>query len=218
MEAIKIILADDHVIVRDGIKALLEGQHDISVIGEASNGREALQLASELKPDLLIVDIRMPELNGIETTRLLPESSPNTKSLILTMHDMEEYVLRSIDSGAHGYLLKDTTKEEFIKAIHTIASGGKYFSSTVSNILVNNYLSKRSSHIESDSEKETYQLTKREKEILRLIVEGINNKDIAERLEKSIRTIEMHRFNMMKKLGVKNVVEMILMAKEKNLV
>ena len=217
MSTIKVILADDHVIVRDGIRALLESETDIEVVGEASNGKEALDLAKELTPDVIIMDIRMPEMNGIEATQLLLQQSPTTRSLILTMHDMEEYVLRSIDSGAYGYLLKDTSKDEFIKAIRTIHKGERYYSSYISNVLVNNYINMRNNPNPASQENK-FELTKREIEILRLVVDGRSNKEIAELLEKSVRTVETHRFNIMKKLHVKNIAELIKVAKEQKLV
>lgn len=219
MEKIRILLADDHVIVRDGIKSLLEIEQDLIVVGEASDGIEALSKSKELEPDLLIVDIRMPNLNGIETIKKLSEASPGTKSLVLSMHDLEEYILRSIDSGADGYLLKDTSREEFVKAIHTINDGNKYFSSAISNVLVNNYLNSKPAVL---AKPKTYQskfgLTRREVEILKMVTEGLSNKDIAENLGKSVRTIETHRFNIMKKLNVKNAPELIKVAHENGLV
>ncbi len=212
MNTIKVILADDHEIVRKGIKVLLESENDIEVIAEASDGQEALDRVAEYKPDVLIVDIRMPVLNGIETTVRMKAIAPETKVLVLSMHDDEEYITKSIDGGAMGYLLKDTSKEEFIKAVHTVYNGDKYFSADISNILVNNYLnSKQRTPTEPlPSTSDSYHLTKREKQILNLIYEGISNKDIANQLEKSIRTIETHRFNIMKKIGVNNITELLL--------
>ena len=133
MEQINIILADDHVLVRDGIKSLLEDDKSIHVIDEASNGKEALEIIAKNKPDLLVVDIRMPEMNGIEVVKRLKKSNPEVKALVLSMHDSEEYVVQSIQSGADGYLLKGSSKEEFLKALHTVAEGGKYFSGDVSS-------------------------------------------------------------------------------------
>ncbi|MCV9386508.1 response regulator transcription factor [Reichenbachiella ulvae] len=212
MSKIRVILADDHVIVRNGIKILLESNGDVDVIAEASNGEEALEKARLLKPDILISDIKMPIMNGIEATAKLKEYAPETKALILSMHDDEEYIIKSIESGAAGYLLKDTTKEEFSKALHAVLDGQKYFSGDISNILVNSYLnikdgkpvSNRNNQPEND-----YHITKREKQILQLVYEGNSNKDIAEQLGKSVRTIETHRFNIMKKLGVSNITELI---------
>ncbi|MFY0626698.1 MAG: response regulator transcription factor [Reichenbachiella sp.] len=213
MNTIKVILADDHVIVRNGIKILLESNGDIEVIGEASNGVEALEIAKELQPDIMISDIRMPIMNGIESTAKLQEVAPNTKALILSMHEDEEYIIKSVESGASGYLLKDTTKEEFSKAIHAIMDGQKYFSGDISNILVNNYLNMRDGSPifkpAPTAQHDEYHITKREKQILRLVYEGQSNKSIAEELGKSVRTVETHRFNIMKKLEVGNITELI---------
>lgn len=210
MENIKVVLADDHLVVRSGIKNLLENEGDIEVIGEASNGEEALRVLEKLHPDILIIDIRMPVMNGLEATRKLTENSPSSKVLILSMHDDEDYILQSVESGASGYLLKDTSKEEFLKAIKTIHQGGKYFSGDISQVLVNNYLTQKDRKIPGKtSSVNRYEITKREKQILKMIADGIANKEIAEQLGKSIRTIETHRFNIMKKLKVNNVVELL---------
>ncbi|HSJ68279.1 MAG TPA: response regulator transcription factor [Anditalea sp.] len=218
MEGIKVVLADDHVVVRNGIKMLLESAGEIQVIGEASNGQEALEVVRQLHPDVLIIDIRMPVMNGLEATSKLGAYSDRTKALILSMHNDEEYVLQAMESGASGYLLKDTSKEEFIKAIHSVNQGGKYFSGDISNILVNSYLNVKSNKQSKSSEAgKNYDLTKREKEILKLITKGINNKDIADQLGKSVRTIETHRFNIMKKLNVNNVVELIKKVEEESI-
>lgn len=214
MNTIKVILADDHVIVRNGIKILLESEGEVEVIAEASNGQEAVEKVKQLKPDILISDIRMPIMNGLEATAELKRISPETKTLILSMHDDEEYIIKSVECGASGYLLKDTTKEEFIKALKSIIEGHKYFSGDISDVLVNGYLNKNtassSSNADGDAaERIDYHITKREKQILQLVYEGHSNKEIADELSKSIRTIETHRFNIMKKLGVGNITELI---------
>ncbi|WP_163378782.1 response regulator transcription factor [Cyclobacterium sp. SYSU L10401] len=210
MEKIKVVLADDHVVVRNGIKNLLENEGDITVVGEASNGEEALAAVEKLKPDLLIIDIRMPVMNGLEATKILSKNPGSTRSLILSMHDDEDYILQSVDSGAAGYLLKDTSKDEFLKAIKTIHQGGKYFSGDISQVLVNSYLNVKDRKIvQPMGTAKRYEITKREKQILRMIADGMGNKEIAEQLGKSIRTIETHRFNIMKKLKVSNVVELL---------
>ena len=211
MHPITVILADDHQIVRNGIKVLLETEGQIQVIDEAANGREALEKCKKSEPDILIVDIRMPEMNGIETVKNLPDYSPSTRALVLSMHDDEEYIIQSIEVGASGYLLKDSSKEEFIKAINTVSKGEKYFSGDISSILVNNYLNIKNHPVQAQYTRagEEYHLTKREKEILHMLYKGVNNKEIAGQLGKSIRTIETHRFNIMKKLGVNNVMELM---------
>ena len=140
MGVIKVVLADDHVLVRDGIKALLEDQDGIQVVDEASNGKEALEVVGRSNPDLLIVDIRMPELNGIEVVAALKNAESTVRILVLSMHDSEEYVVKAIQAGADGYLLKGASKEEFLKALKKVASGGKYFTGDVSSIIMNNFV------------------------------------------------------------------------------
>lgn len=215
MEEIKVVLADDHVVVRNGIKMLLENEGEIKVIGEASDGYEALEAVKNLQPDVLVIDIRMPNMGGLEATSKLKGVSEKTKALILSMHNDEDYILQSVESGASGYLLKDTSKDEFLKAIRSVYQGGKYFSGDISNVLVNSYLTvKNPKPGTSKDQNNDYDLTKREKEILKLIYEGVGNKEIAEQLNKSIRTIETHRFNIMKKLKVGNVVELFKKVEE----
>lgn len=222
-KTIQIILADDHALVRNGIKSLLQESTGIQVIAEAANGEDALQLAAEMEPDMLIVDIRMPGLNGIQTVARLRIESPTVKALVLSMHDSDEYVLQSVEAGACGYLLKDTTKEEFIKAIHTIDQGGKYFSADISTILVHKYLENVTTPPHKSPEttariEHQVKLTKRQTQILKLALNGMTNKEIAEHIDKSIRTVEAHRFSLMKKLEVKNLAELSKRAKELGLV
>ncbi len=217
MEKINIVLADDHILVRKGIKAMLESEQDLNVIGEAGNGIEALEVAKALHPDILVLDIRMPEMTGLEAAAKLSEFSPTTKALILSMHDSEEYVLQSLDAGAYGYLLKDTDKNEFIKALKQIYAGNKYFSGTVSNVLANRLLNP-ASYVRSEKNEDQYHLTKREREILRMVINGTPNKEIAESLGKSVRTVETHRFNIMKKMNVNNAIDMVNKAVKENLV
>ena len=218
---VEIMLVDDHALVRDGIRSLLEGEEDIKVTYEASDGNEAYELLKKVTPQLLIVDIRMPIMNGIELVQKLVQEGIETSALMLSMHDSEEYVIQSIDAGASGYLLKDAGKEEFIKAIRTIVSGNYYFSGDISK-----YLIKRVSP--SNNENPTLspisqaidmpRLTKRELQILELAVLGNSNQEIADILEKSKRTIEAHRFNLMKKLDVKNLASLIKKANDLNLI
>lgn len=217
MEKINIVLADDHILVRKGIKAMLESEGDLNVIGEAGNGREALEVAKALHPDILVLDIRMPEMTGLEAASQLSQVSPATKALILSMHDSEEYVLQSLDAGAYGYLLKDTDKTEFVKALKQIHAGNKYFSGAVSNVLANRLLNAKP-YVKNATIEDQYHLTKREREILRMIINGTSNKDIADSLGKSVRTVETHRFNIMKKMGVNNAIDMVNKAVKENLV
>lgn len=216
-----IVLADDHSLVRDGIRALLEEEKDLLVIGEVSNGKEAIAMVREKNPDLLIIDIRMPEMNGIDAVEALKKEGTSTKCIILSMHDSEEYILKSVSAGASGYLLKDTGKPEFLKAIHTVNEGGKYFSGDISNVLVNNILHPRATQEEVVSQKEMdnkFDLTSKELQILELVLSGLTNKQISEKLGKSKRTIETHRFNLMRKMDVKNLIDLSKKAQQHNLI
>lgn len=215
MEKIRIVLADDHEIVRNGIKQLFESEGYIEVVAEASNGKEAIVAVKNFKPDILVMDISMPEMTGIEAVDELSKLKTETKILILSMFDKDEYVLKAVEFGAYGYLLKDTGKESFIKALHTIMGGEKYFSSEISNIIVNQYLNTVGN---PSSSKVKSELTKRENDILSLVVKGYNNRKIAEEFGISVRTIETHRLNIMKKLKVNNAAELVRVAIENKLV
>ena len=217
MDKINIVLADDHVLVRNGIKSMLESDTEINVVGEASNGVEALETARALKPDILVLDIRMPEMTGLEAVAKLDKYAPQTKGVILSMHDSEEYVIQALDAGAYGYMLKDIDKSEFIKALKQIHKGSKYFSGAVSNVLADRFLTRKSSVRKHEAE-DQYHLTKKEKQILSMVIDGKQNKQISESLDISIRTIETHRFNIMKKLGVNNAVDMVNKTIKENLV
>ncbi|MGC3946553.1 MAG: response regulator transcription factor [Chryseolinea sp.] len=218
MSKINVLLADDHVLVRNGIKSMLESEADINVVGEASDGAEAVESVKKLRPDIVILDIRMPRMTGLEAAAKLKQAVPDVKSVILSMHDSEEYVIEALNAGAFGYLLKDTDKFEFIKALKQINTGTKYFSGAVSNVLANRLLNSRSAPVSAPSTKpDPYHLTRREKEILRLVVDGKQNKEIAESMGKSVRTVETHRFNIMKKMDVNNAVDMINKSLRENL-
>ncbi|MNQ46420.1 Transcriptional regulatory protein DegU [compost metagenome] len=214
---IRVVLADDHVFVRDGIKSLLENEANIEVVGEAIDGADALEVVADSKPDLLIVDIRMPNLTGIEVVEKLRSDNNDVKIIMLSMHESEEYVLKSIKAGADGYLLKGSSKEEFLKALHTVAAGGKYFSGDISSILIGQLTNASTSLEPKQNLGEEMMITKREKEILTLLLSGKGNKEIAEALDISKRTAEVHRFNLMKKLKVKNLMELSNKATEYSL-
>ena len=203
---INVALSDDHEIVRDGIKMLLELDSEINVVWEASDGVETLKKVTEKKPHVLIADIRMPLKNGLEVAESLKDEE--IKVILLTMHNESEYIMKSLEYGADGYLLKDTSKSELIKAIKIVYGGQKYYSGDISNTIINSF-NPTSSDKASVVEPKEYPLTKREKEILTLIYEGVGNKEIADQLGKSIRTIETHRFNIMKKLEVNNITELL---------
>jgi DNA-binding NarL/FixJ family response regulator len=205
---IRVVLADDHVFVRDGIKSLLKNEANIEVVGEATDGLEALKAVQINQPDLLILDIRMPNLNGIEVIEKLRSQNNSVKIVMLSMCDSEEYVLKSIKAGADGYLLKGSSKEEFLKALNTVSKGGKYFSGDISSILISQLLHQNTFSESKQLISDEMMITKREKEILALLLSGKGNKEIAEVLDISKRTAEVHRFNLMKKLKVKNLIEL----------
>ena len=211
---IRVVLADDHVFVRDGIKSLLENEANIEVVGEATDGLEALKMVEKTHPDLLILDIRMPNLTGIEVVEKLRSQNNLVKIVMLSMHESEEYVLKSIKAGADGYLLKGSSKEEFLKALHTVSNGGKYFSGDISSILIGQLTHPTAVQETKPAQEDELMITKREKEILKLLLSGKGNKEIAEALDISKRTAEVHRFNLMKKLKVKNLMELSNKANE----
>lgn len=211
---IRVVLADDHVFVRDGIKSLLENEANIEVVGEATDGLEALKMVETTHPDLLILDIRMPNLTGIEVVEKLRSQNNLVKIVMLSMHESEEYVLKSIKAGADGYLLKGSSKEEFLKALHTVSNGGKYFSGDISSILIGQLTHPTAVQEIKPAQEDDLMITKREKEILKLLLSGKGNKEIAEALDISKRTAEVHRFNLMKKLKVKNLMELSNKANE----
>lgn len=192
---IDILLADDHALVRDGIRARLESLPHIRVIGEAANGREVVELAQSLRPDVVLMDINMPCLNGLEATRKIIERWPQVRVLILTMHDNKEYIVGLMAAGAKGYILKDVSKAEMIEAIERVHRGENYLSSGVGRALLDDMTRP------SDDVGEI-PLTQREKTILVLLAEGLSNKEIARRLFISVRTVESHRANIKQKLGV----------------
>jgi DNA-binding NarL/FixJ family response regulator len=211
---INIVLADDHALVRDGIKSLLEDETDLKVIGEASNGEEALEVAALLKPDLMILDIRMPRMDGITAVKEFRKQGKEIPCLMLSMHDSEEYVLQSINAGAYGYLLKDASRDEFIKAIHTVSKGEKYFSGDLSHILLKQITGAGGKMPAKPAPSVRVNITRRQREILRLIPEGITNQEIAEQLGLSRRTVETHRYKMMETMGVNNKADLIKRATE----
>lgn len=213
-QTINIMLVDDHALVRKGIKSLLEDEDDLLVVAEASSGAEAINILKEQQPALIIIDIKMPTMTGIELVSALAEQGLNSRFLMLSMHDSEEYVLQSVDAGAHGYLLKDASREEFIKAIHTVCNNGVYYSGDISQYLINRFRQKNTpttipSPVIATSNDSRISLTKREMQILKLAASGMTNQEIADELGKSKRTVEAHRFNLMKKLEVKNLMELI---------
>jgi DNA-binding NarL/FixJ family response regulator len=216
MTKTKILLVDDHTIVRNGIRSIIEDDPDMEVIAEAGNGKEALEKLKTFTPDVMLVDITMPEMNGIELTSAVRKQSKNIKSLILSMHSNEEYILKSLEVGALGYILKDTSREEMLKAIRTVAAGERYFTLPVTNLIVDGYL-KRVKISEKPAKKVKNLLSKREKEIVNFLVEGLSSREIADKLELSTRTVDNHRANIMKRLQVRNTAELVKIAMEEEL-
>jgi two-component system, NarL family, response regulator NreC len=212
---IRILLADDHTVVRDGLRALLEKQPDLAVVAEAADGRDSVRLAEEHAPDVVIMDIAMPNMNGIEATRRIAASCPKTAVVILSMHQDESYVLRSLKAGAKGYLLKDSLRSDVIDAIRAVAQGRSFLTRKVSKMLQEDYVSQLQRRGLDDS----YDLlTGREREILQLIAEGRTNKEVAGLLNVSLTTIETHRTHILQKLGLHSVPELILYAVRKGII
>jgi DNA-binding NarL/FixJ family response regulator len=200
------VLADDHIIVRDGIKSLLEESGRLSIIGEASDGQEAFALVRALKPDLLITDITMPKLSGLELAQMVQQSMLKTKVLIFTMHENEGYILRAFENGALGYLLKDAEREDIFEAIDAVVLGERYYGERASRLMMQGII--KNARGEGD-EAATPKLSKREVQVLKYVVEGHTSGQIAAALFISARTVDSHRTNIMQKLKVKNTAELV---------
>lgn len=214
MEIIKVLICDDHKVFREGIQALLEKINDIKVIGEASNGHEALELISKGGVDVVLMDIDMGDSNGIDTTIKIKDQYPNVNILVLSMHGEQSYIVRMLDAGATGYMLKNAGKDEMVTAIRSVAKGDSYFSREVSAILIE-HLHKP---ISIKKKKDDLPLTDREIEVLKLIVQEYSNPEIAEKLFISIRTVDTHRRNLLEKLGAKNTAGLVKYAINKGIV
>ena len=206
----KILLADDHTIVRQGLKLIISSHAGLQVIGEAANGREVLELAEKLKPDVILMDVAMPELNGIEATRRLHQISPRTKVLVLSMHKEAVYVREILKAGARGYILKDAIDSELISAIQSVARGDGYISPAVSGTLLSDYRQNITNPLDL--------LSSREREVLQLIAEGKTNKEVATRLNLSVYTVDSHRGKIMEKLNLHSTGELVRFAVKQGLV
>lgn len=217
MKTTKILIVDDHEVVRDGLKNILTSLDGIAIAGEAGNGEDAVKMYTTIKPDLVIMDISMPGMNGIEATRIIKEKDPDARILILTMHDNQEYLNQIIRSGAKGFILKNTDKEELLDAVKTVASGDNFFSKDISKLIIDNYIRTAKETEKNDGYKEV-PLTKREIEILKLIASGYSNQEIANILYISYNTVDTHRKNIMHKLSIKNTAGLVRYAIEKGLI
>ena len=211
---IRILLADDHTILRAGLKMMLNAQPDMEVVGEAQDGRQAIEEAQKLQPDLVLMEITMPDVNGIEATRQIKRLVSDVKILMLTMHEHDEYVFQALQAGASGYMLKEAADTELITAIHVITSGQFYLSPTAQSVVVGDYLQK----VRTGEERDSYSsLTEREREILKLVAEGFTNNQIAERLVISPKTVDTHRTHIMDKLNMHSRAELIKYAMRRGL-
>jgi len=215
LSGIRVLLADDHALVRRGLHYLLERTSGIQVAGEASDGREAVRLAEELRPDIVIMDIGMPNLNGIEATAQIVKKNPAIGVIILSMHADETYLVRALSAGAKGYLLKDSAENDLIHAVHTVHAGKPFFSPSIAQTLLEDYMRR----LQQQSLQDSYDLlTDREKEILQLLAEGKSNKEVATLLDLSLYTVETHRSNLMQKLNLHNTAEIVLYAVRKKII
>ena len=211
----KIVIAEDHTILREGLRALLYSQEDLEVVGEAGDGREAIRQVEDLMPDLILMDLSMPKINGIEAIREIRKHIPQTRILALTVHKTEEFILEVLQAGADGYISKDASSEELMLAIRSVLKGKRYLCPSLAKVVIEGYLESRRT-TESSTPWDT--LTKREREILKLIAEGHKNKEIADYLCISVKTVEKHRANLMKKLDLHSAAALTAYAMERGLV
>ncbi len=211
----RILLADDHGIVRQGLRAVLAREPSLEVIGESSDGREAVRLAEALQPNIVIMDISMPQLNGLEAAKQIVKASPRTHIIILSMHSDETYLIRALQAGVKGYLLKESAEEDLIRAVRMVAQGKTFFSPAVTNALLADYMR----DMQQRNLRDSYDLlTERERELLQLLAEGKSNKEAATVLDVSTNTVETHRTNLMQKLGLHNTAEIVLYAVRKKII
>lgn len=213
--SIRVLLADDHAVVRKGLHYVLERDPSIDVAGEASDGREAVRLAEELSPDVIVMDVAMPGLNGIEATAQILKKNPAVRVIMLSMYSDESYLVRALSTGAKGYLLKDSAETDLLAAVQTVARGKPFFSPAIAETLLEDYVRK----LRDENLQDSYDLlTDREKEILQLIAEGKSNKEVAAVLNLSPYTVETHRTHIMQKLNLHNTAEIVLYAVRKKII
>jgi len=215
MRKIRILLADDHTLIRGGLRLTIEQHADLAVVGEAEDGRQAVALAASLKPDVAVLDIGMPNLNGIEAAKQITQDGPAPAVVVLSMHRDETYILRALKAGVRGYLLKDSAESDLVRAIRAVAEGKSFFSPAVSKVLLEDYMRK----LQRTGAEDSYDLlTLREREILQMVAEGKSNKEVAAILNLSVYTVETHRSNIMEKLKLKSLPELILYAVRKGII
>jgi two-component system response regulator NreC len=209
MEKIRVFLVDDHTVVRQGLRRILESDDEIEIVGEAGDGRTAIDLVQKLRPHVVVMDVAMPELNGIEATRQILKRVEGARVLVLSMHGDDVYVRQALKAGARGYLLKDSEDLDLIKAVKAIRAGGSFFSPPVSKVVLSGYLGDK---VDGDAEDGVARLTDREREVLQLIAEGKTNKEVAHALSVSVNTVETHRKHIMEKLDLHNTAELVRFA------
>jgi DNA-binding NarL/FixJ family response regulator len=211
MDKIRLFLVDDHQLVRDGIKALLTGINDMEIVGEANNGKELLEKMEHVSPDIILMDISLPDHSGIDLTRIIGQNWPDVRVLILSMYTNEDFIFNALKAGARGYLPKNTSRHELLDALYTIHTGQEYLGSTISRIILKSYV-RQAAEKEKENEDLQLLLSAREIEVLKHFSEGMNNKGISEKLGISIRTVESHKNHIVRKLGLKSTVEMVKVA------
>ena len=210
-----VLLADDHAVVRKGLRFLLDESQHVEVIAEAADGREAVALAQRSRPDLVIIDIQMPNLNGIDAAAQILKDRPETAVIILSMYSDESYILRALNAGAKGYLLKDSVETDILAAVRAVTHGKPFFSPAITQTLLEDYMRLMTQQGVQDN----YDLlTDREKEVLQLLAQGLTNKEVANTLDLSVYTVEGHRGNLMQKLKLRNTAEIVLYAVRKNII
>lgn len=215
MRTIRVLLADDHNLIRAGLRLVVSQQSDFQVAGEAENGRQAVALAEQLKPDVVVMDIKMPDLNGIEACHQIRETLPDTQVVMLSMHSDEAYVLRALKAGARAYLLKDSAEADLARAIRAAVDGKSFFSPAVGKVLLEDYMRK----LQRTGAEDSYELlSPREREILQVVAEGKSSKEIANVLHLSVYTVETHRAKIMQKLNLRSMPELILYAVRKGII
>lgn len=212
--SIRVFLADDHAVVRDGLRALLEAQDDITVVGDAANGRQAVDQVRKLRPDVVVMDIAMPELNGIEATQQIRESCPSTHVMILSMHSSPEHIFRALQAGARGYLIKESAGKEVAMAVRALHAGRRYFSRQITDTVIDDYIHQRQF---SSDQSPLGSLSPREREVLQLVVEGKSSVEIAEILFLSPKTVETYRSRIMEKLGIHDLPGLVKFAIQQGL-